>query len=152
MNTQSALKIFEDVISRLQADFPQLQGSYTDPSPVVDRAYEMQVQPGLTARVHLNLQDEDELHLGIGLHFWCEWFPCARAEVVADYFDAVAGFLYGRYRVVDFYRGPGCYKSQLQGTDGARMEVIANSIHLGAGGWHWMKRRQEVIQNLKPAP
>ena len=120
MNTQSALKTFEAVVTRLQAEFPQLEGSYTDPSPVVDRAYDIPVQPGLTTGVHLNLQNEDELHLNIGPHFWCEWFSCERAEVVADYVDSVAGFLAGRYRVVDFYRGRGCYKSQLQAMDGGR--------------------------------
>lgn len=151
MTTQSAIGIFEDLVRRLQAEFPHLEGTYTDPSPAVDRAYEMHVQPGLTASVHLNLQNEDELHLNISPHFWCEWFSCERAEVVEDYHDAVAGFLSGRYRVVDFYRGQGCYKSQLQAMDGDRWKATARSIHLGAGGWPWQKRRQEVIQNLTPA-
>lgn len=152
MDSSSTVPIFEDLVSRLQEEFPHLTGTYTDPSPAVDRAYEMRAQDGLIECVHLNLQGEDELHLNISPHFWYEWFPCERAEVLADYFDAVAGFLSGRYRVVDFYRGRGCYKSQLQLVEEGRIKVIANSIHLGAGGWPWTKRRQEVIQNLTPAP
>jgi hypothetical protein len=141
------IDIFDDVVSRLVAQFPAIRGEYTDPSPAVDRAFEMRKQQGLVTDVLLNLQNEDELHLCIGPHFWCEWFPCKRAEVVEEYFDAVSGFIAGRHRVVDFYRGDGCSKSLLQRADNGAWKTLASSSHLGGGGWPWSRRRQHEIRN-----
>ena len=141
------IEIFEGIVSRLTAQFPAIQGEYTDPSPAVDRAYEMRKQQGLIVDVLLNLQNEDELHLCIGGHFWCEWFPCTRAEVAEDYFDVISGFITARYRILDFYRGEGCSKSLLQREDHGRWKTITSSRHLGGGGWPWSKRRQEEIRN-----
>ena len=146
MNKQP-IQIFDEVASRLTTQFPAIQGDYSDPSLAFDRAFEMRKQQGLITDVLLNLQNEDELHLCIGPHFWCEWFPCNRAEVAEEYFDAVSGFIAGRHSVVDFYRGDRCSKSLLQRADEGAWKTVASSRHLGGGGWPWSRRRQHVIQN-----
>lgn len=87
----------------------------------------------------LNLQYDDELHLNIGAHFWCEWFPCDQEAVVDEYRDAVEGFLDGRYRVVDYFKGHKCYKSELQGTENGRWQSVATSRHLGGWSLPWAR-------------
>ena len=71
----------------------------------------MPVQPGLSYEVWLWLQNVDELCFKAG-RFYCEWFPCTKSDRVEKYLDAVTGFLSGKYRILEHYRGTGCHKSK----------------------------------------
>lgn len=91
----------------------------------VEISITMPVQPGLSHKVWLCLQNHDELGFSVG-HFYVEWFPCTNAERVESYLDAVTGFLSGQYRILEYHRGKGCYKTKLQKPDGERWRTIAN--------------------------
>jgi len=91
----------------------------------VEISITMPVQPGLSHKVWLCLQNQDELGLGVG-RFYCEWFPCTKAEKAERYLDAVTGFLSGKYRIVEHYRGKTCYRAKLQKPEGDRWRTIAN--------------------------
>ena len=146
MSSEAHVK-FQSVISRIQDRFPNLEGEFTDPSPAVDLAYEMRAQSGLQADVLLNLQNEDEFHLCIGLHFWDEWFPCLAEGVSEEYLEMICGFISGTHRVVDYYRGTGCWKSVLQVDSQNRWKTVSLSRHIGGGSWSWSKRSQKIITN-----
>ena len=91
----------------------------------VEISITMPVQPGLSHKIWLCLQNRDELGLGVG-HFYCEWFPCTKPEKAEKYLDAVTGFLSGEYRILEHYRGKTCYRAKLQKPEGDRWRTIAN--------------------------
>lgn len=84
----------------------------------VDVHFTIPVQPGIEHEI-LVYVDGDELHFCVG-YFWSEWFPCTQRKCVDSYIEAVSGFLSGRYRILEHYRGKRCVKAELQkpGNDG----------------------------------
>jgi len=90
----------------------------------VEISITLPVQPGLSHKVWLCLQNQDELGLGIG-SFYCEWFPCTRPDRVERYLAAVIGFLSGEYRILERYKGTRCYKAKLQKPDGDSWRTVA---------------------------
>jgi hypothetical protein len=103
-----ALSTFE----KLQATFPALSMNLDLHHTHVDVAMDIPVQPGLSFKVHLDLQNLDELHLSASA-FWCEWFPCTNPKKVERYIEAVSGLLSGELRILEHWRGKRPVKAQL---------------------------------------
>jgi len=103
-----ALSTFE----KLQATFPALSMNLDLHHTYVDVAMDIPVQPGLSFKVHLDLQNLDELHLSASA-FWCEWFPCTNPKKVERYIEAVSGLLSGELRILEHWRGKRPVKAQL---------------------------------------
>ena len=80
---------------------------------------------GLSHKVSLCLQNHDELGFSAG-RLYCERFPCTKSAKVEKYLDAVTGFLSGRYRILEHYRGTKCYWAQLQKPEGETWRAVAN--------------------------
>jgi hypothetical protein len=115
MNSSRAVDteaIARTAFAEIAARFPRLTMVENHGEPV-EISITIPVQPGLSHKVWLCLQNQDELHFQVG-NFWLEWFPCTKPDRVERYLDAVSGFLSGRYRVLEHYRGTKCYKAQLQ--------------------------------------
>jgi len=105
----------------------------------------MPVQPGLSQKLWLCLQNQDELGVSVGQHFYIEFFPCTKPERVKKYLDAVTGFLSGRYRVLEYYRGSTCYRAQLQKPEGDHWRTIASWATI----WIplWFKKTVKELRN-----
>lgn len=124
MTIPDAESIARGVIGEIAARFPSLNMVENSGEPV-EISITIPVQPGLCHKVWLCLQNGDELGFSAG-HFYCEWFPCTKSDRVEKYLDAVIGFLSGKYRILEHYRGTKCYRAQLQKPDGDRWRTIAN--------------------------
>ena len=103
-----ARKAFTEIASQ----FPSLQ-MVEDKDAPVEISITIPVQSGVKQKVWLCLQNGDELHFSVG-HFWLEWFPCTNPERVESFIDAVVGFLSGKYRIIEHFRGEKCFKAELQ--------------------------------------
>ena len=112
MDERACIQIAEDAFQRIGNLLPSLELK-KNLAASVELSIDIPVQPGLTYAVHLNLQNGDELHFGVG-NFWLEWFPCTDPSRVEAYIDAVSGYLSGRYRILEHYRGKKCTKAELQ--------------------------------------
>ncbi len=111
------------VFAEIARRFPALKMVENSGDPV-EISITMPAQPGLSHKVWLCLQNQDELGFSAG-HFYVEWFPCTKPEKVTKYLDAITGFLSGNCRILEHYRGKKCYKAQLQKADGDRWRTIA---------------------------
>lgn len=133
-----------DPFQALQQSFPDLKFKKID-APV-DEAFVIPVQPGLKVEVGVNRQNGDELHLTIGNAFWCEWFPTSCPEVVHDYIDAVSGFIEGRVRLVELYKGKRASGGDLEAQSEAGWHRIAryrkSGVILSFG-----KTRRVIVRN-----
>jgi hypothetical protein len=116
--------IARDVFAEIAKRFPALKMIENAGDPV-EISITMPVQPGLSHKVWLCLQNHDELGFSVG-RFYVEWFPCTRPDRVEGYLDAVTGFLSGNYRVLEHYRGARCYRAQLQKPEGYKWRTLAN--------------------------
>jgi len=116
--------IARGVFTEITKRFPSLQMIENQDDPV-EISIIMPVQPGLSHKVWLCLQNRDELGFKVGC-FYCEWFPCTRSDRVDKYLDAVMGFLSGRYRILEYYRGTRCYRAKLQKPERDNWRTIAN--------------------------
>jgi hypothetical protein len=103
-----ARKAFAEIASQ----FPSLQ-IVEDKDLPVEISIQIPIQPGLNQKVWLCLQNGDELHFAVS-NFWLEWFPCTKPERVKSFVDAVVGFLSGKYRIIEHFRGTKCFKAELQ--------------------------------------
>jgi hypothetical protein len=104
-------------------------------------------QPGLRFDVELNLQNRDELHVSAGA-LWVEWFPCTHPAEAEAYFDAVAGLLSGRLRILEHRRGTRAVKAELQRPSGSDWETIATWATLSLP---WPRKTFVVVQNVPAA-
>ena len=116
--------IARGVFAEIAKRFPKLNMVENRSDPV-EISITIPVQPGLSHEVWLCLQNRDELGFSVG-HFYSEWFPCTKPDRVEKYVDAVTGFLSGRYKIVEHYRGTKCYRAQLQKPEADRWHTIAN--------------------------
>jgi hypothetical protein len=108
------VEIIRRMFEQVEIDFRHLVGSIEPmPFPQVDLRLEFKSQPGLPFPVVATLQG-DELGLGAGEGFWCEWFPCGDSEVRERFADAVRGVLSGQHRIVEYRRRERIVKAQLQ--------------------------------------
>jgi len=122
---QEALELF----AAIQAEFPRLRMNVDMTDPHVDVSVAIPRQVGLGFDVHLNLQNDDELHLAAGEAFWSSWFPSSDREVRARYRHAVAGLLAGRNRIVEYRRRGKAVVADLQAPCAGGWETIAHSMH-----------------------
>ena len=116
--------IARSVFAEIAKRFPSLQMIENQDDPV-EISITMPIQPGLSHKVWLCLQNGDELGFQAG-HFYCEWFPCTKSNRVDGYLDAVIGFLSGKYRILEHYKGTRCYRAQLQKPEGDSWLTVAN--------------------------
>jgi hypothetical protein len=124
--------------------FPSLLMVENHDDPV-EISITMPVQPGLSHKIWLCLQNGDELGFSVDRHFYIEFFPCTKPDRVEKYLDAVTGFLSGRYRILEHYRGTKCYWAQLQKPEGGGWHTIANWATI----WIplWFKKTVKELRN-----
>ncbi len=108
--------------SEIAARFPSLH-IVEDVGVPVEISLTIPAQPGCTQKVWLCLQNTDELHFSVG-NCWLEWFPYTNRQRVESYVDAVVGFLSGKYRILEHYRGAKCVKAELQAPENARWRTL----------------------------
>lgn len=84
-----------------------------DPVPQVQLEIVFPVQLGLVFPVAARLQG-DELCLYVGDAFMCEWFPCTKPAIVAEFRECFTGVLSGELQIVEYYRGDDVVKAQVQ--------------------------------------
>jgi hypothetical protein len=123
-DTQDTEAIARGVFAEIAQRFPSLKMDEKQGEPV-EISITMPVQPGLSHKVWLCLQNRDELGFSAG-HFYCEWFPCTKPDRVQKYLDAVTGFLSGEYRILEYYMGKRCYRAKLQKPERDRWRTIAS--------------------------
>lgn len=139
------IEIAVSTFERIRAAFPSLAMNLDLHPKHVDLAMDIPVQPGLSFRVHLNLQNCDELHLNASA-LWVEWFPCTKPEKVDAYFEAVSGLLSGKFRILERWRGKRAVKASLQRPKNGGWKTIH-------GWWPllsipWPPKTFKVVQNL----
>lgn len=136
--------IARNAFAEIARRFPSLQAVENHDDPV-EISITMPVQPGLSHKVWLCLQNGDELGFSVG-HFYIEFFPCTKPDRVEKYMDAVIGFLSGRYRILEHYRGTKCYWAQLQKPEGDRWRAVANWATL----WipFWLRKTTKELRNV----
>jgi hypothetical protein len=144
METRDTEAIARAAFAEIAQRFPSLQmvENQDDPAEI---SITMPVQPGLSQKLWLCLQNQDELGVSVGRHFYIEFFPCTKPDRVEKYLDAVTGFLSGRYRVLEYYRGSTCYSAQLQKPEGDRWRTVANWATI----WIplWFKKTVKELRN-----
>ena len=144
MDEEAYLKMAEEAIHKISKQLPSLSMKKNTSDPV-ELSIDIPIQPGLKYAVNLNLQNRDELHFSVE-NFWLEWFPCTDPVKVEAYVDAVSGFLLGRYRILEYYRGKKCTKAELQKpTPEGGWTTIGSSYHLSLS--LSLRRSQKVIAN-----
>lgn len=125
MERPDTLRIAEQAFEEIAARFPHLH-MVRDEEAGVELIITLPVQPGLRQRVSLYLANNDELNMVVD-HFWLEWFPCTDPTKVEAYIEAVSGYLSGRYRILEHYRGKKCVKAELQAPSVTGWETISTS-------------------------
>ena len=130
MKITAELEIAKATFAELAAEFPSLE-FVREPDAPIEVSIRLPKQPGLSQAVWLGFQNNDELHFSVG-HFWLEWFPCSTPAKVREYIEAVNGFLSGRYRVVEHYRGARCVKAALQSPAGSQWQTVGTWSNLWA--------------------
>jgi hypothetical protein len=137
------LQIAGTLFRSIASEFKWLQAScFEQPNPQVDLELVFDKQPGLVFQVAANLQG-DELHLHVGEHFWCEWFPCSRPKVVSRFGEALRGVLSGKVRLVEYSKGGRIIKAELQQEDASGWRTVATSSKLR---WPSLQPAQTRIQ------
>lgn len=141
----NTIEIAQKVFTKIQQEAPNLTMRIHIDEPV-ELCMDILKQAGLKFDVHLNLQNNDELHLVIG-NFWCEWFPCTKEEKVEQYIDAALGLLSGRYRILEHYHGKKAIKAELQvpENDGWKTTATWETFWLP---FPWLKRDERILQNI----
>jgi hypothetical protein len=140
-NALEADAIARDVFAEIARRFPALKMVENFGEPV-EISITIPVQPGLSHQVWLCLQNQDELGLRVG-RLYVEWFPCTKRNKADKYLDAVTGFLSGKYRVLEHYRGAGCYKAQLQEPEDGGWRTIATWATIWIS-LSWKKTLKEI--------
>jgi len=125
MERPDTLRIAEQAFEEIAARFPHLH-MVRDEEAEVELIIRLPVQPGLRQQVSLYLANNDELNMVVD-HFWLEWFPCTDPTKVKAYIEAVSGYLSGRYRILEHYRGKKCVKAELQAPSATGWETISTS-------------------------
>jgi hypothetical protein len=133
---------------RIQQTFPSLTMNLDLHPQNVELEMNIPVQPGLSFKVYLNLQNGDELHVAASV-FWVEWFPCTRPDRVDSYLEAVCGLLSGEFRILEHWRGKRAVKAQLQSPSDGGWKTIATWGDVSAIV-PWPRKASKVVQNRRP--
>ena len=137
---------FNHAIDRIRRAFPALEVDISGETPHVHAAAELPVQPGLTFKISLNLQNRDELHLYAGRHFWVEWFPLDRQDVFDRYVEAAIGLIAGDHRIVELTAFGRVVKARLERSTASGGWVTITTWSNLAGLIPW-PTRQNVLHN-----
>ena len=143
MRSVDAIEIAKSAIAKIREALPQME-VVVDRSAPVELSVDIPIQAGLKHRINLNLQNNDELHFCVG-SLWIEWFPCSEPTKVDSFVSAVVGFIAGRLRVLEHYRGAKCVKAELQEPDQEGWKTIGvwSTLHVPLP---W-KKEQRVVSN-----
>ena len=125
MKRPDTLRIVQQAFEELAARFPHLH-MVREEEAEVELMIRLSVQPGLKQQVSLYLANNDELNMVVD-HFWLDWFPCTNPAKVEAYIEAVSGYLSGRYRILEHYRGKKCVKAELQEPSSTGWKTISRS-------------------------
>lgn len=139
------INIATEVFDRIQKKFPNISMRIGNQHHVLDLWMDIPKQDGLKFDIHLNLQNNDELHMTVAGNFWLEWFSCTDKVNVERYVEAVSGLLSGKYRILEHYRGKKAVKAELQSPKDGGWKTI--------GTWSTMsfpfpwKKNYNIVQN-----
>lgn len=133
-----AVRIARQTFEQIETRFPNLSMRIHTEEHEVDLSMEISAQNGLGFDVHLDLQNLDELWLGVKSSFFV-WFPCTKPEVVESYISTVGDVLEGRCRIVEHLRGSRLVKSEMQTPDGTAWKTIATCRSYGIP-WPFQKQ------------
>lgn len=136
-------QIAEDIFRTIQEKNPVLKMEVDEDHSQLDLVMDIPAQPGLTFNIHLNLQNEDELHL-CAASFWNSWFPCTDPEVVERYVDAVNGLISGEYRIREHLKGDRAFRAELQVLQDGQWRTISN---WGTWSLPWQRKSFKILQN-----
>jgi hypothetical protein len=112
VETSQEISIGRAAVARIQAAFPRVRFIENVEAPV-ELSFDIPVQAGVKDAINLNLQNRDELHFRVG-HLWVEWFPCTDPLKVEAFVGAVTGYVSGRNRALEHFRGSHCVRAELQ--------------------------------------
>ncbi len=141
--SSNPIQIANKAFQTLRDEFPDISME-TDESPkFTDLELDIPIQDGLTHKIHLNLQNNDELHFQVD-DFWGQWFPCTDPEVSDSFVSAVSGFLSGNYRIEVFSRKGKSFKRLLQSPENGswKIEYTHSSLH-----WPCFNPQIRYVQN-----
>ena len=141
----NSIEIAKNLFLEIQAKFPHISMEINEEHEHVEINVDIPKQNGINYPINLNLQNCDELHIVVS-NFWCEWFPYTDPEILNKYKNIVIGFISGKYRIVEYYKGKYVYKAELQAPKDGTWSTIARWSRLS---WPLSFRRSEVIiQNV----
>ena len=142
MNT---IEIAENLFREIQSEFPDILMEINEEPNHVELNMDIPKQKGVSHPINLNLQNKDELHFSVS-NFWCEWFPCTNHEIVAKFKDIDIGYLSGKYRILEYYKGNKTYKAEFQIPQNEEWSTIARWSRFS---WPiYIKRTQRIIKNV----
>lgn len=139
-------QIAKDAFAAIQGMYPNLKMDIDEGHTQLDLAMNIPAQPGLAFNIHLNLQNEDELHLSAGA-FWNSWFPCTDSEIVEKYIDAVTGLISGEYRIREHLKRGQAFRAELQTLQNGQWQTISN---WGTWSLPWLRKSFRIMQNEAP--
>lgn len=143
MDSAETIDIGRRTIAEILSQFSSLH-STEDPDVLVEISVTLPVQDGLQHEVWLALQNNDELTFGVN-HFQCEWFPCTEQTRVDEFTNAVTGWLSGRHRILEHFRGARCVKAELQARETDDWRTLATWFKLGIP--YPFKKTYKVLAN-----
>jgi len=139
------LEIASATFEKIRATFPSLTMSLDLEPAHVELAMDIPVQAGLAFKIWLDFQNGNELTLSAS-HFWYEWFPCTKQNVVDKYLEAVFGLLSSRFRILEHWRGGRVVKAELQSPSDGKWKSVATSTNI-SGLIPWPPKKLRVVQN-----
>lgn len=117
------MRIARDAILQISTYFPWLKLEENEGDPV-ELSVTAPIQDGIHQKIWLALQNDDELSFGVG-NFQVEWFPCTDPDNASEFVKAVCGYIDGKYRIWEHYRGHRCIKAELQSPEEAGWKTVA---------------------------
>ncbi|MEQ8245177.1 hypothetical protein [Fulvivirga sp.] len=138
--------IAEKTFQKVQDTFPELNMTIDYEDEHVDLSMVILEQNGLDFDIHLNLQNDDELHISTAF-IWCQLFSAESSELVEFFFESVVGLISGEYRILQFVNKDKVYKSLLQKPNNENWETIYTDH--GRFRMPWTRVDKNVIQNGK---
>jgi hypothetical protein len=100
-------------------------------------------QTGMKYETHLCQQKDGGLRFTVE-NFQLRAFPSSDPAKVRDFTDDVSGFLSGKYRIIEHYRGKVCIKSELQTPTADNWETIHTLSKIFGFVLPWKKSVKEI--------
>lgn len=138
----STLQIAVKAIAEISRAFPTITMEKNENDPV-ELSITIPLQNGIKQKIWLCLQNDDELHFQVG-NFQLSWFPCTDESKVKSFIDSVAGYISGKYRIYEHYRGERCVKAELQIPSNGLWKTIGTSGPLFSLPIPWKKTYEDL--------